>query len=59
MNNKTIAGILNISVKTVETHRTGLMDRLGESMKFPVWFGLRSAWVLFSPNRSGKPPLQH
>lgn len=43
---KEIAGILNISVKTVETHRASLMSKLGaRSVAEVVKYCIRNAWV--------------
>jgi DNA-binding NarL/FixJ family response regulator len=44
--NKEVAGYLNISVKTVETHKTNLMEKLDlKSRSDIVRYALRSGWL--------------
>jgi DNA-binding NarL/FixJ family response regulator len=44
--NKEAAGYLNISVKTVETHKTNLMEKLGLKTRSDiVRYALRSGWL--------------
>jgi DNA-binding NarL/FixJ family response regulator len=44
--NKEVAGYLNISVKTVETHKTNLMEKLDLSGRSDiVRYALRRGWL--------------